>query len=95
MSGNAALYYGHNMLRRTFDNCTQWLPTEVFENAVGWDYAVYKFPFVPGFHVCRIYDDDTPQGSDDWEEILSTHKTLHEAMDVCKLLLANGGAHYE
>lgn len=92
--GNAALYYGHGMLRRTFNNCTQWIPQEVFEKAEQWDYAVYRFPFVPGFHVCRIYDDDTPAGDADWEEILSTHKTLHEAMAICKVLLANGGAHY-
>ena len=94
MSGNAALYYGHGMVRRTFVNCTQWIPTEVFEHAEAWDYAVYKFPFVPGFHVCRIYDDGSPEGVGDWEEILSSHKTLAEAMAICKVLLANGGAHY-
>lgn len=84
----------HDLLRREFTHCVQWLPWDVFDRAEQWDYAVYKFPFVPGFHVCRIYDDDTPQGLADWEEILSSHKTLAEAMAICKVLLANGGAHY-
>lgn len=85
----------NGLLRRVFNDFAQWLPQEVFDNANAWDYAVYKYPFVPGFHVCRIYDDDTPQGEGDWEEILSSHKTLHEAMGVCRVLLANGGAHYD
>lgn len=85
----------NNLLRRVFDNFTQWIPIEVWESAVGWDYAVYKFPFVPGFHVCEIYDDGTPEGVEDWEHIMSSHRTLAEAMGVCKVLLANGGARYE
>ena len=84
----------NGLLRRTFEDFTQWIPEEVFDLADTWDYGVYKYPFVAGFHVCRIYDDDTPQGVDDWEEVLSTHKTLHEAMAICKVLLANGGVHY-
>ena len=92
--GKATLYYGNGLLRRTFNNFAQWLPQDVFENAEQWDYAVYKFPFVPGFHVCRIYDDGTPAGGEDWEEVLSSHKTLHEAMAICKVLLANGGVTY-
>lgn len=87
-------YVSNEMVRRVFDDFTQWLPKAVYYTAEQWDYAVYKYPFVPGFHVCRIYDDDMPDSSDDWEEILSTHKTLHEAMGVCRVLLANGGAHY-
>lgn len=85
----------NGLIRRTFNDFTQWLPQEVFDTANAWDYGVYKYPFVPGFHVCRIYDDDTPEGSHDWEEIMSSHKTLAEAMGVCKVLLANGGAQYD
>lgn len=84
----------NGLLRRTFNDCTQWLPQEVFDNAEEWDYAVYKYPFVPGFHVCEIHDDGTVMGYDDSETILSSHKTLHEAMGVCRVLLANGGVKY-
>ena len=83
------------LLRRVFDGFTQWIPKEVFDNAESWDYAVYKFPFVPGFHVCRIHDDGTVMGYEHWEEIMSSHKTLHEAIAICRVLLANGGAQYE
>ena len=87
----------HWLLRRVFveGGYVQWVPKTVFDRAGAWDYAVYKFPFVSGFHVCQIHDDNTPEGYDDWSQILSSHKTLHEAMGVCKVLLANGGAHYE
>lgn len=85
----------NNLLRRVFDDLVQWLPIDVWESADAWDYAVYKFAFVPGFHVCEIHDDGTPEGVGDWEHIMSSHRTLAEAMGVCKVLLANGGARYE
>jgi len=83
------------LYRRVFGDFVQWIPSDVWNNATSWDYAVYKWPFVPGFHLCRIHEDDTAEGLGDWEEILSTHKTLHEAMAICRVLLANGGATYD
>lgn len=93
--GNADVYTADGLVRRVFDDLVQWLPDSVYGRAAQWDYAVYKFAFVPGFHVCEIHDDGTPDGNDDWEQILSSHRTLAEAMAICKVLLANGGAHYE
>ena len=87
-------HYADGMVRRVFQHTVQWLPEHVYEHANQWDYAVYRFPFVPGFHVCEILD-ETEDGLDSWEQIVSSHKTLHEAMGVVKVLLANGGAHYE
>ena len=93
--GVDATHTSSGLYRRVFDDFVQWIPSDVWHYATGWEYAVYKWPFVPGFHLCRVYDDDTPEGLGDWEEILSTHKTLHEAMAICRVLLANGGATYE
>lgn len=86
----------HGVWRRVFDDCVTFQPDWLRGNddVDCWDYAVFKFPFVPGFHVCKIYDDGSPEGVGDWEEILSTHKTLHEAMGVLKILLASGGVQY-
>ena len=83
-----------DVIRRIFDDCVQWLPWDLVKDASEWDYAVYKFPFVQGFHLCLMEsDEDAVEGVQ--EHILSTHKTLHEAMGLCRLLLANGGIHYE
>lgn len=78
------------IVRRIFSDFVQWIPEDVFEHAGTWDYAVYRFAFVPGFHVCQIHDSDDE--CNDWSQILSSHKTLHEAMGLCKLLLAYAGA---
>ena len=80
----------HGMWRRVFEAVVTWQPDYIFhdDSIVEWDYCVGKFPFVPGFHVCHIDDDGD-------EHILSTHKTLHEAMDIVKILLASGGVRHE
>lgn len=86
----------HDMARRVFDTAVQWLPAWVLTDphVRGWDYAVFKFPFVSGFHVCEMESDDKDAVLTH-ETILSTHKTLHEAMGVCRILLANGGVQYD
>ncbi len=33
---NAALYFGNGLIRRTFDDCAQWIPQEVFDHSTGW-----------------------------------------------------------
>lgn len=77
----------HNdVWRRVFGDCVTFQPAYLRDGEHSWDYAVFKYPFVPGFHVCQF-----PEGDDDAECVLSSHKTLHEAMGVCKVLLANGG----
>ena len=81
------------LARRIFDDSVQWVPNELMGDIATFDYAVFRFPFVPDFHLCLMDDaDDTPDGVQ--VLILSTHKKLEEAMNICKVLLANGGIHY-
>ena len=78
--------------RRVFDDCVTYQPDYLYydHTATSWHYTVEKFAFVPGFHVVSIEHDET-EGND---TILSSHKTLAEALSICKVLLANGGVHY-
>ncbi len=79
--------------RRVFDDCVSFQPDYLQANGIDhWDYAVCKYPFVPGFHVVQFTDYNDYE---DGDYILSTHKTLHEAMNILKVLLANGGVHYD
>jgi hypothetical protein len=82
---------GHGVWRRVFEDLVAWQPDSIYydDRVVEWDYSVCKYPFVPGFHVTHL---DHESQSD---TILSSHKTLHEAMAICKVLLANGGVRYE
>lgn len=82
--------------RRMFDDAVQFIPLWLTNNDAveSWDYAVFKFPFVPGFHVCLMEEVPDSAYIDTQEHILSSHKTLHEALGLCKLLLANGGIRY-
>jgi hypothetical protein len=86
-----AVYDG--MWRRVFNDCVTWQPAYIYHDKTidEWDYVVEKYPFVPGFHVCQI-DDEAGIIQD---RVLSSHKTLAEAMSICKVLLANGGIRYE
>lgn len=84
---NAKETVANGVWRRVFDDCVTFQPAYLRSYEANWFYAVFKYPFVPGFHVCEFTDDP----EDDSESILSTHKTLHEAMGILKLLLANGG----
>ncbi len=88
-TSDEATYNG--IWRRVFNDCVTFQPDYLKSLQVNsWDYAVIKYPFVPGFHVVQFEDN-----FDDDEYILSTHKTLHEAMGVLKVLLANGGVRYD
>lgn len=85
------------IIRRIFTYTVEFLPRELIKliktmEVAAWDYSVCKFPFVPGFHVC--YLEATQDFGATQETIVSTHKTLHEAMGVCRLLLFNGGITY-
>lgn len=50
-----------------------------------YEYAVARFPFVPGYHVCEFvrYDHEDPM-----ERPLQVFKTLAEALAVMRVLLA-------
>lgn len=82
----------HGVWRRVWDDCVTFQPVYLQEHNVRyWQYAVTKYPFVPGFHVIQFADEDSYE---DYETILSSHKTLAEAMNILKVLLANGGVRY-
>jgi hypothetical protein len=47
---------------------------------------------VPGYHLVHYPGDSS---DDDDDVVISTHKTLAEAVSILKVLLANGGVVYD
>jgi hypothetical protein len=86
------VYWG-DLVRRSFEDHIQWLPRWVVEESgvYYWRYSVHRYPFVPGYHIVQ-YPGDSPDDDDD--VVISTHKTLAEAVSILKILLANGGVVY-
>jgi hypothetical protein len=82
-----------DLVRREFDDHIQWIPSWMVENSAVsyWRYSVHRYPFVPGYHLVH-YPGDSPDDDDD--VVISTHKTLAEAVSILKVLLANGGVVY-
>jgi hypothetical protein len=82
-----------DLVRREFDDHIQWVPKWVMDdsNVFYWRYSVHRYPFVPGYHLVH-YPNDVDD--DDGCIVLSTHKTLAEAVSILKVLLANGGVAY-
>lgn len=77
-----------DLRRRVFEEYVQWIPRWVTDSSMSWEYCVTKYATVPGFHLVqykRDYEDEL------YEEVLCSYKTLHEAMSICRVLLANGG----
>ncbi len=81
-----------DLTRREFNDHIQWLPRWLIgrEDVDYWRYSVCRYPFVPGYHLVHYPGTD----SDDDDIVLSTHKTLAEAVSILKVLLANGGVVY-
>ena len=86
------VYWG-DLVRREFDDHIQWLPRSVLDSSDVnyWLYSVHRYPFVPGYHLVHYPGDDA---DDDDCLVISTHKTLAEAVSILKILLANGGVVY-
>jgi hypothetical protein len=82
-----------DLVRREFNDHIQWIPKWVVErdDINYWRYSVHRYPFVPGYHLAFYPGEDS---YDDDVVVLSTHKTLAEAMSILKILLANGGVVY-
>ena len=82
-----------DLARREFDDHIQWVPSWLLEHADVdyWRYSVHRYPFVPGYHLAH-YPGDNSYADD--VIVISTHKTLAEAVSILKLLLANGGVVY-
>lgn len=70
--------------RRVFDDYVQWYPGEAGHKPtrLKLNYCVARFPFVPGYHLCGFDTSDIYTSL----KILSTHKTLHEALDIVRVL---------
>jgi hypothetical protein len=83
-----------DLARREFDNHIQWVPSWLIGHAdiSHWRYSVHRYPFVPGYHLVHYPGDNA---DDDDDIVISTHKTLAEAMSILKVLLANGGVIYD
>ena len=89
--------YEHNgYVRRTFDDGAYWTLDWVFEDTTieQWQYDVARYPFVPDYHIIQ-YETFDSYDDDGQETILSTHKTLAEALSILRVLLASGGIKYE
>jgi len=86
-------YWGE-LVRREFEDHVQWMPRWVVEHAdiSYWRYSVHRYPFVPDYHLVHYPADDS---DDDDCIVISTHKTLAEAVSILKVLLANGGVVYD
>ena len=82
-----------DLARREFDDHIQWVPSWLIGGAGVFyrRYSVHRYPFVPGYHLVH-YPTDSPD--DDDCIVISTHKTLAEAVSILKVLLANGGVVY-
>jgi hypothetical protein len=82
-----------DLARREFDDHIQWVPSWLIsrDDVHHWRYSVHRYPFVPGYHLVHYPGDDA---DDDDDVVISTHKTLAEAVSILKLLLANGGVVY-
>ncbi len=83
-----------DLRRRVFDDHVQWVPRSVIKDphVDYWLYSVHRYPFVPDYHIVHYpgvnsFDDD--------DIVISTHKTLAEAVSILKILLANGGIVYD
>jgi hypothetical protein len=89
----AHIAFWGDLARREFDDHIQWVPSWLVEHTEidYWRYSVHRYPFVPGYHLVQYLGD---AASDDDVVVLSTHKTLAEAVSILKVLLANGGVVY-
>lgn len=83
-----------NIERRVFTDHVQWIPFEIVSHPdlLYFRYCVMRFAFVPEYCVVHFFVED-PYNMD--HIVLSTHKTLAEAMGICRVLLACGGVEYE
>ena len=79
----------NHYVRRVFPDSVVWVPRKYWDSVeLNVAFVVQKFAFVPDYHITFLgYDPD----DESTEDIMSTHKTLAEAMDILNVLLANGG----
>lgn len=76
-------------VRRVFPDSVVWVPRRFWDSGeLNFAFVVQRYPFVPDYHITFLgydYNDESTQ------DIMSTHKTLAEAVSILNVLLANGG----
>jgi hypothetical protein len=72
-------------LRLVFATHVEWLVDPIIPSGSGEPYGVAKYPFVPGFHLVERRRGFEPNH----HYILSSHKTLAEAMGILRILLGS------
>jgi hypothetical protein len=70
-------------VRLVFSTHVEWMVDPIILSGSGEPYGVAKYPFVPGFHLVERRAGFNPNG----HYILSSHKTLAEAMGILRVLL--------
>jgi len=68
--------------RLVFSTHVEWMVDPIIPSGSGEPYGVTKYPFVPGFHLVERRAGFNPNG----HYILSSHKTLAEAMGILRIL---------
>jgi hypothetical protein len=90
-------FKNNGYVRRVFSDGVYWTLDWVHGNddIESWQYDVARYAFVPDYHIIRFEDFDSEDEDDGQETIISTHKTLAEALSILRVLLASGGLKYE
>jgi hypothetical protein len=81
----------NHYVRRVFPDSVVWVPRKYWDSPDGnssFAFVVQRYPFVPDYHVTFLGYDPEDEST---EDIMSTHKTLAEAVSILNVLLANGG----
>jgi hypothetical protein len=77
--------YTPSGVRLVFPTHVEWMVSPIMPSGSGEPYGVAKYPFVPGFHLVERWMGFNPNG----HYILSSHKTLAEAMGILRILLGS------
>jgi hypothetical protein len=77
-----AVTYTPSGVRLVFSTHVEWVVGPAIPSGSGEPYGVAKYPFVPGFHLVERRMGYQPNH----HYILSSHKTLAEAMGILRIL---------
>lgn len=83
-------FHRDGYVRRIFMDGAYFTPDSLIGNPEvdEWFYGVTRYPFVPGYNLIKFVD----VRNDQYDHIISNHKTLSEALALLRLLLTTPGA---